>query len=152
MLALLLALSAGLAFAQPVTVSEPWARATVRGQKATGVFMRLTSDAGSRLVSVSTPVAAFGEVHEMRIDGDVMKMRALKDGLEVPAGKSVELKPGGFHIMLMDLNMPLQKDSTIPLTLVFVNAQGVQSRIELNVPVSSMAPMSHTGQSEPVAK
>lgn len=139
--ALLIALSSGMAFAQTVTVSEPWARATVQGQKATGVFMRLSSAKGTRLVSVSSPVAAIGQVHEMRMDGDIMKMQALKDGLEVPAGKTVELKPGGFHIMLMDLKTPLQKDTSIPLTLVFVDAQGVQSKTELTVPVNAMGQM-----------
>jgi len=139
--ALATAIGAGavsLALAQSVTVSESWARATVVGQKATGVFMKLTSANGSRLVSASSPVAGFGEVHEMRMDGDVMKMSPLKDGLELPAGKSVELKPGSFHVMLMDLKGPLVKDTTIPVTLVFADAKGVQTKTELTVPVNAM--------------
>jgi copper(I)-binding protein len=80
------------------------------------------------------------EVHEMKMDGDIMKMRAVQGGLDLPAGKAVELKPGGYHVMLMDLNAPLPKDSTVPLTLVFKDAKGVESKVELKVPVASVAP------------
>lgn len=135
-----IALLAQTALAQTVLVQDAWARATVQGQMATGVFMRLSTPAGARLKSASTPVAGLAEVHEMRMDGDVMKMAALKDGLELPAGKTVELKPGSYHLMLMDLKMPLKKDSTIPLTLVFVDSRGVQSKTELKVPVGFAAP------------
>ena len=128
--------------AQTVVVKDAWARATVQGQKASGAFMRLTSATGARLVSVSTPVAGVAQVHEMRMEGDIMKMQALEQGLELPAGKTVELKPGGYHLMLMDLKMPLKKDSNIPMTLVFVDAKGVESKTELQVPVSTMAPAS----------
>ncbi len=126
--------------AQTVVVQDAWARATVQGQKASGAFMKLTAKENSQLVSVSSPVAGVAEVHEMKMDGDVMKMRALPAGLELPAGKAVELKPGGYHVMLMDLKMPLQKDTTIPLTLVFKDAKGVQSTMELKVPVSAAVP------------
>lgn len=129
------------ALAQPVTVEGAWARATVQGQKASGAFMKLTAKEGSRLVSVSSPVAGVAEVHEMKMEGDVMKMRALAGGLELPAGKAVELKPGSYHLMLMDLKTPLQKDTTIPLTLVFKDAKGVESKTELKVPVSTAMPM-----------
>jgi copper(I)-binding protein len=103
--------------------------------------MSLTSATGTRLISVSSPVAGVTEVHEMRIEGDIMKMQALAHGLELPAGKTVELKPGSYHLMLMDLKMPLKKDSSIPVTLVFVDAKGVESKAEIKVPVSTMAPM-----------
>lgn len=139
--ALVLASLSYAALAQHVVVQDPWARATVQAQKSTGVFMRLASPSDARLVGVSSPVAAFGEVHEMRMDGDVMKMHALKRGLELPAGKAVELKPGGYHIMLMDLKQALAKNSTIPLTLTFVDAKGVESKTELTVPVKAMAHM-----------
>jgi copper(I)-binding protein len=128
------------AWAQDVVVQNAWVRATVTGQKATGAFMSLTSATGSRLKSVTTPVAGVAEVHEMRVEDNIMKMQALKGGLELPAGKTVELKPGSYHLMLMDLKMPLPKDSSIPLTLVFVNARGVESKSELTLPVSVMAP------------
>jgi copper(I)-binding protein len=72
------------------------------------------------------------------VDG-VMKMAEVKGGLELPAGKAVELKPGGYHIMLMDLKQPLEKDSTLPLTLIFKDAKGVESKLELKLPVNAMA-------------
>jgi copper(I)-binding protein len=75
-----------------------------------------------------------------------MKMRPIKGGLELPAGKTVELKPGSFHIMLMDLKTSLTKDTTIPLTLVFVDAKGVESKTELTVPVKAMAHMGAMAQ------
>jgi periplasmic copper chaperone A len=140
---LLIAGTCSLAWAQTVSVSNPWARATVPGQTGAGVFMTLSASAGARLLSASSPVAGFGQVHEMRMEGDIMKMQALKDGLELPAGKTVELKPGSYHVMLMDLKTPLRKDSTIPLTLVFIDAKGLESKVELTVPVNSMAQMAH---------
>jgi periplasmic copper chaperone A len=95
------------------------------------------------LVAASSPVAGVTEVHEMKMDGNVMKMRAVEGGLELPAGKTVELKPGGFHVMLMDLKAALPKDSTIPLTLVFKDAKGVESKLELKVPVATAPVHSH---------
>lgn len=127
-------------WAQSVDVKAAWARATVQGQKATGAFMTLTAKDDARLVAVSSPVAGVAEVHEMKMDGDVMKMRALADGLALPAGKPVELKPGGYHVMLMDLKAPLLKDSTVALTLVFKDAKGTQSQLELKLPVAQMPP------------
>ena len=126
--------------AQTVEVKNAWARATVQGQKATGAFMQITAPAASTLVSVSTPVAGVAEIHEMKMDGDVMRMRPLPKGLELPAGKAVQLKPGGYHLMLMDLKLPLQKDTTIPITLTLRDSKGVQSTQDLRVPVLSAAP------------
>ena len=129
-----------VALAQTVVVKGAWARATVQGQKATGAFMQLTAKDKAHLVSVSSPVAGLAEVHEMKMVGDVMQMRAVQGGLELPAGKAVELKPGGFHVMLMDLKTPLIKDTTVPLTLVFKDSKGVESKTQLTVPVSFVAP------------
>ena len=134
----LLALSAA-ALAQSVDVKDAWIRASVPGQMATGAFMKLTAKDGARLVGGASPAAGVTEVHEMKMEGDVMKMRAIL-GLELPAGKTVELKPGGYHVMLMDLKQPLTKDSTVPLTLVFRDAKGVESKVELKVPVATAAP------------
>jgi hypothetical protein len=136
----ILALSCGALSAQTVDVQGAWARATVPGQKATGAFMKITAKDGSKLVAVSSPVAGVSEVHEMKMDGDIMKMRAVSGGLDLPAGKAVELKPGGYHVMLMDLKSTLQKDSTIPMTLTFKDAKGVESKTELSVPVGVAAP------------
>ena len=128
------------AFAQTVTVTDAWARATVQGQKATGAFMKITAKDNAKLVGVSSPVAGVAEVHEMKMDKEVMKMAALPNGLDLPAGKAVELKPGGYHVMLMDLKAPLSKDSTIPLTLTVQDAKGVKSNIELKLLVGMQAP------------
>jgi hypothetical protein len=132
-------LAAG-AQAQTVEVKNAWVRATVQGQKATGAFMQITAPAASTLVSISTPVAAVAEVHEMKMDGDVMRRRPLTKGLELPAGTTVQLQPGGYHLMLMELKLPLQKDTTIPITLTLQNSKGVQSTQELRVPVLTAAP------------
>ena len=137
------ALTATFALAQAaspsVDVKDAWVRSTVPGQKGTGAFMKITAKDGAKLVSVSSPVAGVGEVHEMKMEGDVMKMRALPS-LDLPAGKAVELKPGGFHVMLMDLKQALPKDSKVPLTLIFKDAKGIESKMELTVPVSAVAP------------
>lgn len=144
-----LALAAGLlattslAWSHPdaahVTAENAWARASVPGQQASGAFMRLTAKEPLRLVGVETPAAAVAEVHEMKMEGDVMRMRAI-DSLELPQGVAVELKPGGYHIMLMQLKAPLLKDSKLPLTLVFKDGKGAESRLHLQVPVQAMAP------------
>lgn len=140
-LALFLAVSlmGAAAHAQTVEVKDAWARSTVPGQKASGAFMKLTAREGTRLVGASSPVAGVTEVHEMKMEGDVMRMRAIA-GLDLPAGQTVELKPGGYHVMLLDLKTALRKDSSIPLTLVFKDAKGVESKVELSLPVLSMAP------------
>ena len=135
------ALASAPAWAQSaaVQVEGAWARASVQGQKGTGAFMRLTAKDGARLVRAESPAAGVAEVHEMKMDGDVMKMRAMP-ALELPAGKTVELKPGGYHIMLLDLKAPLAKGSAVPLTLVFQDAQGTESRLDLSLPVAAAAP------------
>jgi len=122
-----------------VKVEGAWARATVQGQKGTGAFMRLTAVEPVSLVGISSPVAGVAEVHEMKMDGDVMRMRAMA-ALELPAGKTVELKPGGYHLMLMDLKAPLKADTTIPVTLQLRNARGEVSSLELSVPVAAKGP------------
>ena len=134
------ALLAGTAYAQTVDVKDAWVRTSVPGQKATGAYMKLTAKDGANLVAASSPVAGVTEVHEMKMEGDIMKMKAVAGGVVLPAGKMVELKPGGYHLMLMDLKAALPKDSTIPLTLVFKDAKGVESRLELKLTVAA-APM-----------
>lgn len=134
--------SSGLAAmaGQAIDVQGAWARATVPGQKATGAFMTLTAAEGSKLVGVESAVAGVAEVHEMKLEGGIMRMRAVQGGLDLPAGMAVELKPGGYHVMLMDLKAPVAKDTTVPVTLVFKDAKGVESKVELQLPVSTMPP------------
>ena len=136
---------AGVAFSQnmsaaDVVVKDAWVRTSVPGQQATGAFMTLTAKNGVKLVSIASPAAGVSEVHEMKMEGDIMRMRAVAGGLDLPAGKTVELKAGGYHVMLMDLKAALPKDSTIALTLVFKDAKGAESKLELKVPVATTPP------------
>jgi periplasmic copper chaperone A len=132
--------------AADVKIEGAWIRAAVEGQSGTGGFMKLTAPAAMKLVAVSSPVAKIGEVHEMKLEGSVMKMAEVKGGIELPAGKSVELKPGGFHIMLLDLKQSLKVDAQVPVTLTFANAKGEQSKVEVKVPVAARAPGSAPGK------
>ncbi|MSQ69879.1 MAG: copper chaperone PCu(A)C [Betaproteobacteria bacterium] len=101
-----------------VVVTKPWVRGTVPGQKATGAFMEISSAEPVELVSIASPAAGLVEIHEMILEGTVMKMRAIAK-LDVPAGRKVELKPGGYHVMMMELAKPLKKGDTVPLKLIF---------------------------------
>jgi hypothetical protein len=139
------ALWTGHALAQNVEVKDAWARATVQGQKASGAFMTLIAKTDTTLVGVASSVAGVAQVHEMKMDGNTMQMRALPDGLRLSAGKAVALKPGGLHLMLMDLKVPLQKDTAIPVTLRFKDAKGVENTQDIKVPVSTSAPAGDGG-------
>ena len=127
----------GFAHAQ-VSVQDAWVRATVPQQKATGAFMRLTAAQDMRLVAASSPVAGITEVHEMKMVDNVMKMRAIP-GLELPAGKAVDLKPGGYHVMLLDLKQQLKAGDTVPVTLVVEGKDGKRETIEVKAPVKQLA-------------
>jgi periplasmic copper chaperone A len=134
-------LLAALAFASAAvsaqtTVTDAWVRGTVAPQKATGAFMQITSAQGGKLVSVQSPLAGVAEVHEMAMDGNVMKMRPVS-ALDLPAGKAVELKPGGYHVMLMDLKQPLKSGESVPLTLIVEGKDGKRETLELKVPVKA---------------
>ena len=141
-LSIALALLCGAAQAQNVEVKDAWVRTSVQGQMSTGAFMKITARENMTLVSASTPVAGVAEVHQMKMEGEVMKMRAVKGGLQLPAGKTVELSPGGYHLMMMDLKAALPKGSTVPMTLVFKDAKGVESKLELKLPVA-LSPDTH---------
>ena len=107
--------------ADEIRVIDPWARATVPGQKAGGVYMEIVSPRDARLTGVSSPLAGAAEVHSMTMDGDTMKMRAV-EALDLPAGRPVKLAPGGYHVMLFDLKKPLVAGEKVPLTLVIEDA------------------------------
>ena len=120
-----------------VTVSDAWIRGTVAGQKVTGAFMQLSSTADAALVDVASPSAKFVEIHEMKKDGDVMRMKAI-DRLPLPAGKSVALTPGGYHMMLFDLKAPLKAGDIVPLTLTFEDSAGKKSTLEVKAAVRAL--------------
>jgi len=126
-----LALASAAAFAADVQlksldIREPFARATPPGAKSTAVFMTIENKGkeADRLLSASSPMAGIVEIHEMKMDGGMMQMREVK-GLEIKPGATVELKPGGYHVMLMDLKQPLKEGDSIPVTLKFEKSGSV---------------------------
>jgi len=141
----LAALVAPLSHAQ-VIVMDPWVRGTVSAQKATGAFMQLKSAADVALVGAVSPVAGVTEVHEMRMDGSVMRMSALPR-LDLPAGKVVDFKPGGYHVMLMDLKQALKDGDRVPMTLTFQDKAGKRFTVDVDAPVRALtapvAPAAH---------
>ncbi len=134
--AALVALVAVPAAAQ-VAVSDAWVRGTVAGQKATGAFMRLTPLADMALVAAASPTAKVVEIHEMKQEGGVMKMNAV-ERVALPAGKTVELKPGGVHVMLMDLAQPLKEGDTVSLALTFEDKAGKKQTVEVKASVRAL--------------
>lgn len=121
-----------------VTVSTPWARATVAQQQATGVFMDLKSaHNNAKLVSVKTDAAASAEMHEMSMQDNVMKMRAVPS-IDLPNGQVVNLKPGAFHIMLMGLKKPLSAGDNVQLTLEIVHEDGAKESLAVTAPVRAL--------------
>jgi hypothetical protein len=145
MFAAMLEFAAGASQAQ-VEVQFPWARATIQGQKTAGAYMQLKSAQSANLIGAESPVAGTVEVHEMRIEGNVMRMRAVPR-LELPAGKVVELKPGGYHVMLIGLRQPLKKGDTALLRLRVEGGDKSISMIEVKAAVrDSPAVPSHQGR------
>jgi periplasmic copper chaperone A len=124
------------AFAQ-VTVSDPWVRATVPAQKTAGAFMQLRSAKATRLVDVQTPVAGRAEVHQMGMEGQTMHMQKV-DGIDLPAGQTVNLASGGYHVMLFDLKRQLKDGEQVPLTLTFVGADKKRENVTVQVPVKPL--------------
>lgn len=136
-------LPAGVA---PVDVRDAWARPTVAGQRSTGIYARFTSGVGGRLLGGSSPMADAVEVHEMAMEGDVMRMRALDKGLELPAGhQGVDLRPGGLHLMLTGLKQALPAGSTLQVTLRFVDRDGREGSLNVQVPVTAADPGAAAG-------
>lgn len=147
--ALVLASASAGAHAQ-VTVSDAWVRGTVPQQKATGAFMHIAAEQDVRLIAGASPVAGVVEIHEMAMEGNVMKMRELKGGLPIAKGATAELKPGGYHVMLMDLKQTLKGGETVPVTLTLEDAASKKTFTrELMAPVKALgaAPSApHAGQ------
>lgn len=132
-------LLAAPAWAQSVEVSRAWVRGTVAGQSATGVFMELKSADNATLVGVASPVAKRVEIHEMAMDKNVMKMRAVLR-LDLPAGKTVEFKSGSYHIMLTGLTQPLKKGEIVPLTLKLEAKDKKLITVEVKAEVRDVSP------------
>ena len=114
-------------------IANPWTRATAPTARSGGGFLTITNTGATadRLIAARSPASQKVEIHEMKMDGSVMRMRELEKGLEIPPGATVVLKPGGYHIMFMELKAPLQKDTKVPVTLVFEKAGSID--LELKV-------------------
>lgn len=136
-LALVLSLAAAAASAADVDIRNAWVRGTVSGQMATGAFLEITSRSGAVLVGAASPVAGVSEIHEMKMDGNVMQMRPIAR-LEIPAGKTVVLAPGGYHLMLLDLKRPLKKGELVPLTLQVEGRDRKTEAIEVRAEVRDL--------------
>jgi copper(I)-binding protein len=121
-----------------LTIGHPYARATAPGQPAGGAYLSINNAGGAadKLVSATADVAASVELHEMKMEGNVMRMREVP-GIDVPAGKAVALKPGGLHIMLMGLKAPLKQGEKFPLKLTFEKAGEVTVTVNVEGPGAS---------------
>ena len=137
-LALALAATAAAPAQAQVIVDNAWVRGTVAQQRATGAFMRITSATDAKLVAVQSTAAAIAEVHEMRMDAGVMRMRPIA-GLALPANRAVELAPGGSHLMLIDLKRALVEGDTVAITLTVETGDGKRSTVEVSAPVRPLA-------------
>jgi hypothetical protein len=113
-----------------VTVDKPWVRTTVAQQTTTAAYLTITSARGGKLVSASSPLAASADVHEMKMSGSLMKMRAV-DALPLPAGQPVEFKPNGLHVMLTGLKAPVKAGDVVPIELVIEDAKGKRETVEV---------------------
>lgn len=124
----------------PIILQGGFTRATLPNAKVGGGYLTITnaSTQDDRLVAVSTPATPRAEIHEMQMDGDVMRMRPLPDGVPVPAGSIVELRPGGLHLMFMELPVPFVQGETIPVTLTFEKAGEVQTTLTVEAPNARM--------------
>jgi len=121
-----------------VTVKDSWVRGTTPAQKATGAFMEITSSEAVTLLSASSPVAGVVEIHTMKMEDGVMKMRAIPK-LDLPAGKGVKLAPGGNHVMLMDLKQQMKKGDVVPITLKVEGKDKTVQTIEIKAEVRDLA-------------
>lgn len=124
-------------------IDHPWTRATPPSARTGGGYMTITNKgtAPDRLIAARSGASAKVEIHEMKMDGTVMRMRELENGLEIPPGATVALKPGGYHIMFMELKAPLEKGGKVPVTLVFEKAGSV----DVEFPIQEMG-AAHPGQ------
>lgn len=136
-LAVLALLGMSLPALAATQVDDAWVRATVPGQPATGAFMHITASSDSKLVGVQSDAAKTVEVHEMKMNGDVMTMGPV-DSVALPAGKTVSLDPNGYHVMLMGLARQVKEGEQVALTLIVEDAQGTRENIAVKAPVKAL--------------
>src|SRR5258706_16014881 len=138
--------------AGPLEISDPWSRATPKGSSVAAGYMKIKNNGSTpdRLIGGSSDVASKFEVHEMKMEDGVAKMRPVKGGLEIKPGETVELKPGSFHVMFVDLKKPLSAGDHIKATLVFEKAGTVNVEYDVRAmgaePAHDMPGMKMQGQ------
>jgi len=135
-LAMLLSACASTALAQ-IEVRDAWIRATVPSAKTSGLYLQITSKQDAQLVAVRSSAAGVAEIHQMKMEGQMMRMHAV-DGIELPAGQTINLAAGGYHIMLMDLKRQLKEGETVPVTLVFRKQSKGSDTVALEVAVKPL--------------
>ena len=125
-------------------VNDAWVRATVAGQPSTGAFMHITSDTDSKLVDVKSPVAKIVQIHQSTMENDVMSMQPV-ESVALPAGKTVNIEPEGYHVMLIDLLGQIKDGDEVPLTLIVEDNKGVKESIEVKAQARALnsMPMHH---------
>jgi copper(I)-binding protein len=125
-----------------IEIGQPWSRATPPTAESGGGYLVLknTGTTPDRLIAVKSPAADRVEIHEMKMDGNIMRMREVEKGIEIPPGATVELKPGGFHVMFMGLKAPFAKEAKVPLTLVFEKAGSIDVDLMVQA-MGAQAPM-----------
>ena len=133
----IIAACASLNVAAEVTVKNAWVRGTVAAQTVTGAFMTITSSEEAKLVGASSRIAASSEIHQSMMQGGVNHMHGV-DEVKLPAGKAVELKPGGYHLMLMGLAKPVAEGQKVPITLTILDAKGRKSTVEVQAEVRGL--------------
>lgn len=128
-------------------ISTPWARATPKGAQVGGGFMTITNTgkASDRLIGGASGISNSFEVHEMSMDGGIMKMRMLKDGLEIKPGETVTLKPGSYHVMFIGLKDQLKQGDVFKTTLEFAKAGKVEVEFKIEGIAASGGPSGHGG-------
>ena len=144
--AMLLSITPAIVSAQ-VAVKDPWVRATVPEQKSTGAFMQLVSPNATRLVEARSPVARTVEIHEMAMTDNVMKMRAVT-GVDLPAGKAVDLQSGSYHVMLLDLKGQIKAGDSVPITLVFESKDKKRETVEVKAAARALNEMGGMGMNK----
>lgn len=137
-MALLLAASGAVSAADNVQITNAWVRGTVAGQRGTGAFMDITSDAPARVLSAASSAAASVEIHNMKLENGVMRMSPVKD-IALEPGRTFRLAPGGYHVMMMGLKEPLIKGGVVPITLTVEGADKTVRQIEIKAEIRDLA-------------
>ena len=129
--------ASGSGAAASVQVSGAICRPTPVGRQTTGCYLTLTASAADTLMSVASPAANIGQIHESRIESNMMMMRELREGLPLPAGEAVALAPGGNHVMLLGVKEPLVAGGTVALVLTFANSDPVEVTATVGQPATT---------------